>query len=88
VFDAGARWHNTVMSESGGISVGNFTNRDEILWRIEELRVGDVKTIDVCKDGFLIACTLWFDDTLRMLANSVICYGERASRTVPLEDLF
>lgn len=57
-----ARWQNTVMSESGSFSVGDFTDRDDILWRIEELSFGDVETINVCKDDFLSDSTLCFDD--------------------------
>ncbi|MAD87976.1 MAG: hypothetical protein CL912_33865 [Deltaproteobacteria bacterium] len=51
------------MSESGTFSTGYFTKRDDILWRIEELSVGDVETVNIFKDDFLIDDTLWFDDT-------------------------
>lgn len=51
------------MRKSIGFSVGDFITRDDMLWRIEELSFGDVKTVDVCKYDFFIDSTLWFDNS-------------------------
>jgi hypothetical protein len=50
------------MSESGSFSVGNFSDRDDILWRIEELSLGHAEAINVGKDDFLVDGALCFDD--------------------------